>query len=161
MPSGIVLTDDERFWLFVDKNGRVNKDMSQCWSWLGSKIKGYGAFKVNRRNFLAHRYSYQLHHPLTDDIKNIKLCVCHKCDNPKCVNPDHLFLGTQADNIKDMHSKKRYRTNDTKLTKDDVDFIKTSGWPVTKLGKKFNISTTYAWHIKKGNANPGLWKENN
>lgn len=140
----------DNYWVKVNK-----ATASGCWEWTGKLSKdGYGSFKMQHEWMQVHRWSMKFAgHAIAGKV------VCHKCDNPKCVNPDHLFLGTQADNIKDMHSKKRYRTNDTKLTKDDVDFIKTSGWPVTKLGKKFNISATYAWHIKKGNANPGAWKE--
>jgi len=150
MPSGIVLTDDERFWLFVDKNGRVNKDMSQCWSWLGSKIKGYGAFKVNRRNFLAHRYSYQLHHPLTDDIKNIKLCVCHKCDNSECTNPEHFFLGTIKDNNDDKEKKGRQFA---KLTEAQVLEIRhkyaNENITYVELAKEYGVCDRHIGHIVK------------
>jgi len=135
---------------------KVNKETSTgCWEWTGRLNRdGYGGFKMNHIDMHVHRWSMVFQgHGIKGKI------VCHKCDNPKCVNPEHLFIGTQADNIRDMHNKKRYRTNDTKLSKEDVDFIKTSGWPITKLSKKFSISTTYAWHIKKGNAKPGAWKE--
>ena len=135
---------------------KVNKETSTgCWEWTGKLNRdGYGGFTMNHEWMHTHRWSmiFQGH--------NIKgLVVCHKCDNPKCVNPDHLFLGTQQDNIKDMHNKKRYRTNDTKLSKEDIDYIRTSGLSLSKLSEKLNISTTYAHNIRRGIANPGAWKE--
>lgn len=87
-----------RFWNKVNKEGP-----NGCWEWVG-KIKvgkegGYGIF----RDMRAHRYSWELFNGLIPD----KLIICHKCDNRKCVNPDHLFLGTQFDNMKDMTKKGR------------------------------------------------------
>jgi hypothetical protein len=76
-----------------------------CWLWVGStNNKGYGQLFMNGRLQLAHRVSYQLHAgPIPDGV-----IVCHKCDNPPCVNADHLFLGTQTTNMADMSSKGRH-----------------------------------------------------
>lgn len=140
----------ENYW------NKVNKETSTgCWEWTGKLSKdGYGGFKMNHEWMQVHRWSMKFAgHNIAGKV------VCHKCDNPKCVREDHLFLGTQADNVKDMHDKKRYRTNDTKLSKEDVDYIRTAGLPLSKLSKQFNISTTYASHIRRGIANPGAWKE--
>lgn len=82
---------------------RVQKTDS-CWLWTGYKDKnGYGRLTVNQESKLAHRLSWEL------TYGNIPegMCVLHKCDNPKCVNPVHLFIGTQLDNIKDCNTKKR------------------------------------------------------
>ena len=84
------------FYRQIDKS----KD---CWEWTGSKSKaGYGLFSYNKIK-LSHRISYYLTYGEFDK----KLFVCHKCDNPSCVNPEHLFLGTAKDNFEDMISKGR------------------------------------------------------
>ena len=90
------MTDKERFWSKVDLSG-------ECWVWTGTKAGGYGRFYLNRRMMPAHRYSWtETSGPIPDG-----LMVLHKCDNPSCVRPDHLFLGTQSDNMLDASAKNR------------------------------------------------------
>jgi len=89
----------DRFWSKVDKSG-------DCWEWTAYVDKaGYGNFKRNNRNGYVHRVSWEL----TNGEIPKGLCVLHHCDNRKCVNPDHLFLGTQYDNMQDMIEKGRKR----------------------------------------------------
>ena len=92
-------TLEERFWAKVNKNGPGG-----CWDWTGCKAgRGYGYFYAGKKMKYAHRTSWELHNgPIPKG-----LCVLHKCDRPACVNPSCLFLGTQADNMKDKAEKGR------------------------------------------------------
>ena len=89
----------ERFWSKV-KKGSPN----ECWEWTAAKNnKGYGKFKFEGKMRKAHRISWQLHY---GPVQN-ELHVLHTCDNPSCVNPNHLWLGSNSDNHKDMTDKDR------------------------------------------------------
>lgn len=90
-------SNEERFWENVKKT-------KKCWLWKGGKTSGgYGAFNAANNIHGAHRYSYELHNgPIPEG-----LWVLHTCDNPSCVNPAHLFIGTQQENIEDMIEKGR------------------------------------------------------
>lgn len=88
----------EPFWKSFEKSN------SGCWLWIKTlSNKGYGVTTAKGKRYLAHRLSWILHN---GDIPG-RLCILHKCDTPACVNPDHLFLGTQSDNMRDMHRKER------------------------------------------------------
>lgn len=93
----------DRFW------SKVNKT-DGCWLWTaGTWSQGYGAFSLNGKNIRATRFIYELTYgPIPDG-----LLVCHNCDNPRCVRPDHLFLGTIDDNNQDMKRKGRYAQGST------------------------------------------------
>lgn len=86
------------FWDKVDKSG-------ECWEWIGNKLEsGYGRIGYKRKRILAHRFAWEL---VNGQIPN-SLLVCHSCDNPGCVKPNHLFIGTQTDNMRDMMKKNRH-----------------------------------------------------
>lgn len=98
-----ILIYQNRFWKKVEI-----KSSEECWEWKGiTWPNGYGAFDMHLfgiKSGLTHRLSWMFHHGKIPD----GICVCHKCDNKKCVNPDHLFLGTHQDNMDDIRRKKRH-----------------------------------------------------
>lgn len=113
---------ESRFWTKVQKRGPED-----CWEWRASRNShGYGILMVNQKSALAHRVSYALKHgplALTEG-----LFVCHKCDNRKCVNPGHLELGTQFENIRQCIERRRNphgeKNKSAKLTEDAVRDIR-------------------------------------
>ncbi len=113
---------EDRFFNKIQINNKTN-----CWEWIAAKTsQGYGSFRLNGRDKSVHRLSYEFFYGINPG----KLLVCHKCDNKKCVNPHHLFLGTQKDNIDDAIKKGRVANqegefnNSSKLTLIEVLEIK-------------------------------------
>jgi hypothetical protein len=83
----------ERFWQRVDCSG----GSQACWPWIGTKRYGYGFLKILKKPVRVHRFSWQIHvGPIPDGLH-----VLHKCNNPACVNPSHLYVGTDQDNMND------------------------------------------------------------
>lgn len=97
----------EKFWNQVNKNGSIpahNPSLGSCWEWTGRlDHMGYGRFRFEHKRWLTHRLSWKF----TNGTLDPNICVLHKCDNPLCLNPDHLFLGTLKDNSEDMVAKGR------------------------------------------------------
>jgi len=136
----------KNFWSRVDKS----KD---CWLWTGAKIKGYGSLRYQQKHKYAHRVAWEL----TKGAIPPNLVVCHHCDNPACVRPSHLFIGTQADNLKDMNAKGRNgaftkpecvprgenhcRAKLSQTKADEIRSLYTQGnWSQRKLAQKYGVS---------------------
>ena len=143
-------TSEDRFWSKVDKSG-------DCWLWTGavkSEEFPYGIFKLEGKTVRAHRYSWEL----AERRKPRRLCVLHRCDNPRCVRPNHLFLGTRDDNIQDCIGKGRFnpghvlgeRVGTSKLTEAKVRMIRQqrkSGVTLTQLGRDFGLDPSHVYRI--------------
>lgn len=130
----------EDFW------SRVRKS-DGCWEWQGSIIgNGYGVVRVDRKQVYAHRYAYELTH---GTIPAGRL-ICHHCDNPRCVRPDHIYAGTHADNMRDALERGRhgYKTHpgeesgNAVLTDDQVIEARLSSEPATWLARRWGVSET-------------------
>lgn len=146
---------EERFWEKVNKT-------DGCWLWIGAKTRdGYGQIKryQNLSNFRAHRLSWEIHNgPIPDGLD-----VLHNCDNPPCVRPDHLWLGTDADNMRDRDEKGRCRASgfpgqNAKLTEANVLDIRArySFHKITcrMLALEYGVSAATVWHAVAGDS----WK---
>lgn len=133
---------ENRFW------GKVKKKKNGCWEWVGAlNSDGYGVIDVNGKTKRVHRIIFLL-------VKGISLepeqKVCHKCDNPVCVNPNHLFIGTQKDNMSDMLIKNRasnYFTKkgvehpNSKFSSNDIKKIKQMSKTLSqqKIAEQFGV----------------------
>jgi len=139
---------------FLSKIRKSNK----CWTWIGTirNKNGYGTFKLNRKNYGAHRLSWELFNK-SKIPKN--LCVCHSCDNRRCVNPKHLFIGTYMDNYQDAVKKGRIilpigiLNKSAKLTEKEVKNIRKeyiyNVFGYRKLAKKYGVERTSIQNIIK------------
>jgi hypothetical protein len=142
----VSIQDLERFIKYVSI-----KDKEECWEWTGTTdAHGYGIYSVKHFLIKAHRASFLFYYGEIDEA----LEVCHCCDNPSCVNPHHLWQGTQKDNNNDRDIKGRTRTghlygsNNTmsKLNEQDIIWIRDNYnpliWSTRKLAKKFGVCQT-------------------
>ena len=129
---------------FVRKNALKYKiDKNGCWLWERYLTKaGYGQLKFERKTILAHRLSWEIKYGEIPE----NLCICHKCDVRSCVNPEHLFIGTHVDNMKDRNMKGRAKGlkgenhNKAKLSNKDVLYIRKNKLPKKALAKIFKVS---------------------
>lgn len=128
---------------------------SGCWLWDGAvSTNGYGRFKVGKDRAVkyAHRMFYEAAHGAIPD----GMSVCHKCDTPLCVNPAHLFLGTQPDNLADMRRKGRQVSGDrhpgAKVCADIAEKIRAMAGEMSQsaIGRLFGVSQTTVCQILSG-----------
>lgn len=144
-PEGIA----KRFWPHVDKQPSENG----CWLWTGHTSDGrYGAIKVRQKAYSTHRMSWILHYgPIPDGLD-----VLHKCDNTRCVRPDHLFLGTPLANAQDRSQKGRTRVpKGIKLTEQNVLDIRAAlaqGASLKSQAEQYRVDVSLICAIKKGKA---------
>ena len=143
-----------RFWRFVDK-----KSDNECWEWIGNKMpNGYGQFSLGKKSQGsegAHRVSWKLHNK--EEIPH-RWHVMHKCDNPSCVNPNHLSIGTAKENTQDMIAKGRKRTVSPKgelngkslLNEEQVRTIKASKLSHAALARKLGVSPNCVRGVRIG-----------
>lgn len=140
----------QRFWSRVNKDGPLHSELgTQCWDWVAARHpRGYGQIwaPTLRRVIGAHRVSWFLSHGTWAPD-----CCLHRCDRPQCVRPDHLFVGSQLDNIADRHTKGRTRhgvvcgekAHNSKLREQDVVEIRAlleQGTSCTSLAGRFQVS---------------------
>ena len=118
--------------------------MSGCLLWCGGTMRrGYGVLMSNGKSCSVHRFMWSIvNGPIPQGMH-----VLHKCDIPACVNPNHLFLGTHTDNMRDMHKKHRWAN---KLTSDDVQSIRNCGDTQTAVAEKYGISQSLVSRIRGG-----------
>ncbi len=143
---------EARFWNKVDKSG-------SCWQWKAAVFKqgGYGHFRINDKSFRAHRLSWELANGQIPD----GMCVLHACDNPPCVKPAHLWLGSHAENMADSAQKGRatnagYKGEDcgnAKLTEQQALFVRAEyekgNTTYKALGNEFGVTRQAIFRIVK------------
>lgn len=141
-------------WIDTFNELHIPEPMSGCWLWIGAADNhGYGHMGrlINNKAvcILAHRFSWEHHY---GQLIPVGMCVLHKCDVPACVNPYHLFLGTQQDNMDDCKKKGRGTSGVTnshcKLTEGDVKAIREAIGTHLEIGKRFNIGPSQVGKIR-------------
>ena len=113
---------------------------------------GYARVTIVKRptfkTYYLHRVVFEYFNGETD------LCVCHKCDNPSCINPEHLFAGTQRENILDAVKKGRWTQQRTKFDAKDIKAIREATEPAKAVAERFGTTASYIYRIRNGH----VWK---
>ena len=136
-----------------------------CWLWsAGQTADGYGTVQHKKQTQLAHRVSFEVFSGTSAQ----GMLVCHRCDVPQCVNPDHLFLGTQADNMADMVRKGRasrlngQRNGRAKISDDQArevrDLLHLKAFSASEIARSYRVSTSTIGRIKSGETFTAVWQ---
>src|SRR4029077_19957001 len=151
------MIDAKRFESYFTRSGQ-----DDCWEWRGERMQSdpkfpYGRYWENRSSRFAHRVAWEL----ANGVIPTGLCVLHRCDNPPCVNPSHLFLGTRADNMADMDAKGRRVTMPPKGEKSGMAKLDTtkivairaayeSGEPQRSIARRFGVcKSTVGYGVRR------------
>lgn len=140
--------------MYVDRGGE-----DECWEWCGQRhyLQGHGRFKRDSDYYYAHRVSYRI------ECGEIENQINHTCDNPPCVNPNHLYDGTQKENVQDAVDSggfgppKGEKRDDSKLTKGDVVEMRElyqDGWTQDELASQYPVNQARISEIVRGEAWP-------
>lgn len=159
MIDSVIMNERLRDALILQMQSKHEFSEDGCWQWTANLDgNGYGCIKFRQTVLSAHRASYAIRHMVNPQ----ELLVCHHCDNPRCINPDHLFLGTDADNTADKMRKGRHRHGSplkgennprAKLTITQVDAIKAlilKGWTNTAIAERYGVTHGTVSLIRRG-----------
>jgi hypothetical protein len=139
-------TPEERFWRYVEKKG-----LDECWPWMGNRDKdGYGSLRTKTSQVRAHRVSFQIHN--SESI--VGLVVRHKCNNPSCVNPHHLLVGTNQDNVDDKMAAGNEPRNEShgncKFSNETVALVRSATGTRKDIARQFGVSESQTGNIRSG-----------
>ena len=140
----------QRFWNKVNKESPIKSHMTTpCWEWTAANtFMGYGTIKIEGKTRATHRLSWEWAHGIP--VPKGKF-ICHRCDNPPCVNPDHLFLGDNSGNIEDCVAKGRHKSrHNIKLKPEQIVQLRERYKEIqnyNQLGREFGISGSYARRV--------------
>ena len=146
-------TVEERFWSKVDKtSSSVYYKGTRCWEWTGAKNSSkYGCVRIKKKKYYVHRVSYKMKYgPIPKNM-----CICHHCNIRLCVNPEHLFIGTHTDNMKDASKKERLgkikgsEIVQAKLTEAQIPAIRKDPRSEKYIARDYGVSKSNIGFIKR------------